>query len=357
MQISEDATIKNIIIERINQSDTKSIAFSEFMEIALYTPYHGYYSQANINIGAKGDFTTASEISPLFGQTLANAITHDKVLELGAGTGKLATSIIKAIEPKRYYILERSGFLRKIQQDYFISQNIDNVEWLDEIPNDFSGTIIGNEVLDAIAVDIWNYDYIEKKWQTKHIALSNSDSDKQEFEWINVDVKADKIPQEIINSSISDEDIYIYNNLNYTTESHCKTSYLLNTLANMQIHGQMIWIDYGFLSHEYFHPQRNMGTIMCYHKHTANTNPLINLGSQDISCHVNFSLVQETLKNQNYQIDYFDSQARFLLDYGILDIMHKYLKSDNYLSTAKQAQILLSEAEMGALFKVLICSK
>ncbi len=354
MSVSENntnSTINYIIRERIAQSNTKSIPFSEFMEIALYTPYHGYYNQPNINIGAAGDFTTASEISPIFGQTLAAAITSDVILELGAGSGKLAADIIKTINPKKYYILERSGFLKQIQQEYFASQNINNVEWLDELPEKFNGTIIGNEVLDAIPVDVWNYDYLDKKWQIRHVQIAEN----QNLEWVNID--AAKIPQEIIDSGIQDQNIYAYNSVNYVTESHCHASFLLDTLANIQTHGQMIWIDYGFLAHEYFHPQRNMGTIMCYHKHTANTNPLVNIGSQDISCHVNFSVVQNTLQSKNYKIDYFDAQARFLLDYGILDILHTHLKSDNYLSIAKQAQILLSEAEMGALFKVLICSK
>ncbi|MFM2344790.1 MAG: hypothetical protein RLZZ210_1402 [Pseudomonadota bacterium] len=350
--MQNNINIHNLIHNRIKQNG--SISFSEFMEMALYTPYYGYYSQENINIGAKGDFTTACEISPLFGQTVANAITCDSILELGAGSGKLAGTIIKSINPKKYYILERSAFLRNQQQQYLASLNIHNVEWLDELPKSFKGSIIGNEVLDAIPVDVWQYDYLNNKWQARYIKLSKD----EELEWVNIDINNKiNIPQEILECGINDDDIYTYNNIKYVTESHCRTNFLLNSLANMHHSGQMIWIDYGFLTHEYFHPQRNMGTIMCYHQHKANTNPLINIGKQDISCHVNFSLVQDTLINKNYCIDYFDSQARFLIDYGILDLLNKQLRSDQYLSIAKQAQVLLSEAEMGALFKVLVCSK
>jgi SAM-dependent MidA family methyltransferase len=373
IELNQDKIIA-FIANKINQSNIHAIPFSQFMEYALYTPDLGYYSQSNIRIGSAGDFTTAPEISPLFGQTVAQAITCDTILELGAGSGKLAAQIIHAIQPKNYFILERSAFLRTQQQAYLQQNNIHNVIWLDELPQQFNGCILGNEVLDAIAVDIWHYDYQAQKWYAKYVTCTTDNADnaddktnKTNFKWINIDIQkhipAEYIPKVILDIDISNDNA-IHQNAAYITESHIQTEQLLTTLCNIQHTGQMIWIDYGYPAHIYYHPQRNMGTLMCYHKHRGHDNAFINIGAQDISVHVNFSLVQDVLMQQSYNIDYFDTQARFLLDYGILDELNSWVAKNeytigdkNYIKASSQIQTLLSDAEMGQIFKVCIASK
>ncbi len=368
MQKKISENLSEYIAQKITQSNIKAISFSQFMEYSLYTPNLGYYSQSSINIGKQGDFTTAPEISPLFGQTVAQAITCEHILELGAGTGKLAAHIIKTIQPKSYTILERSAFLRMQQQCYLAQHNIHNVVWLDELPQTFNGCILGNEVLDAIGVDVWHYNYDTCKWYAKYVTISKNSKNSKNFEWINIDVNNISTPINIPDSIKNiDVNIDIYNHYQqqaYITESHTQAEQLLHTLCNIQNSGQMIWIDYGYPAHIYYHPQRNMGTLMCYHKHGAHDNVFENIGLQDISAHVNFSLVQDILLKNRYEIDYFDTQTRFLLDYGILEQLQFWIKNNqysigdkHYLQAASQVQLLLSDAEMGQIFKVCIASK
>jgi len=345
----DNHNLLNIIKQKI--MDNKGyITFSQFMETALYEPNLGYYNQQNIKIGMQGDFTTACEISPLFGKTVANAITYSNILELGAGSGKLACEIIKKVHPHKYYILERSAFLKQQQKQYLISQNISlhNVEWISQLPQNFEGSIIANEVLDALAVDIWGFNFKQNQWSLKGIGLNNDDLCWVDIKEVN---NTQNLPDELPkNIEYFDKDEYI-------TETHEQSKFLINSLSNILSKGEIILIDYGFLEHEYYHPNRNMGTLMCYHKHTANTNPLINIGLQDISCHVNFSLIIQALEKNNLEIEYFANQANFLIDYGILELLNTCIDTKDYLNIAKQAQVLLSEAEMGALFKVVIAKK
>jgi SAM-dependent MidA family methyltransferase len=380
--------LKNIIIDKIKQSDTKQISFSQYMEMCLYTPNLGYYNNSSIKIGKDGDFTTACEISYLLGHCIANAISistnldekqqkqQQIIFELGAGSGKLCVDIINSKKNKiaKYYILERSAFLRAQQQEY-IKQNLNDISninlvaWIDELTiplldkdkdkninqNKLHITILGNELLDAIPIDLYTYNQLEQKIYSKNISLNNQD----ELIWCNVESNessAMSIAQNILENDNP--------HFEYTIEIHEQTKALLNSLCDMldkyNMPSQMIWLDYGYQDYEYYHPQRHMGTLMCYHKHKANSNPLINVGEQDITAHVNFSMVQNVLIKNGFLIDYYANQARFLFDHGILEELQNIQSTSNeldYISAAKQAQILLSEAEMGAIFKVLIINK
>lgn len=335
--------------------------FSQFMQLALYAPGLGYYSAGSQKFGSGGDFVTAPEISSLFAQTVANQlaqvlrITKGSILELGAGTGKLAADLLLTLAeldvlPNQYFILEVSDHLREVQREWLrkkIPQALmQRVVWLDTLPSTFDGVVVGNEVLDAIPVHIVHATpqglrergvvIVEGglAWQDKPMQAEN----KQDLRDM---VQALNFPE------------------GYITEVCPAASGMIASLASVLQHGVILMIDYGFSAREYYHPQRNLGTLMCHYQHYAHIDPLVNIGLQDITAHVDFTSVAHAGVNNGLELSGYCSQAQFLMNNGILDVMSQVSPHDmaHYAPLAAAAQKLLSPAEMGDLFKVIAFSK
>lgn len=345
-----------LIQEKINQNDGW-LSFADFMQMALYEPALGYYSGGAKKFGMGGDFVTAPEISPLFAQTLAKQAaqvlvdTQGDILELGAGTGKLAADLLITLQtlnqlPERYCILEVSAHLRQVQletlQKLLPEHLMQRLVWLDTLPVDFAGLIFGNEVLDAIPVHL----------------IYNSQSDLSErgvafergFVWQDRQVASADLFDCVSTYSLPND---------YLTEV-CPAAFgLIHSLAQVLERGVILMIDYGFSAREYYHPQRNLGTLMCHYQHYAHTDPLINVGLQDITSHVDFTGIARAGVDKGLQLSGFCSQAQFLMNCGILDVMSQVSPHDMalYAPLAAAAQKLLSPAEMGDLFKVIAFSK
>jgi SAM-dependent MidA family methyltransferase len=350
------------LIQKTINNQNGWISFAEFMHLALYAPGLGYYSAGSQKFGDSknggGDFVTAPEISPLFAQTLSNQImqvlnlTHGNILELGAGTGKLAADILltlaeKSSAPDKYYILEVSDHLRQVQLETLqkrLPQDLARrVEWLRELPASFNGVMIGNEVLDAIPVHIV---HVKEDGLYEHgIAVV-----AEEFAW------QDKILNE---SSLLDVASKLNLPEDYVTELCPAASGLIASLAHCLQQGIILMIDYGFSAREYYHPQRNQGTLMCHFQHYAHSEPLINVGLQDITAHVDFTSITHAGMSHGLALSGFCSQAQFLMNCGILELMSQVSPHDMalYAPLAAAAQKLLSPAEMGDLFKVIAFSK
>jgi SAM-dependent MidA family methyltransferase len=342
------------------------ISFAEFMHLALYAPGLGYYSAGSQKFGdlknGGGDFVTAPQISPLFAQALSNQIaqvlniTHGNMLELGAGTGKLAADILLTLAelnvvPDKYFILEVSDHLRQVQletlQKKLAEDLLQRVEWLTELPSNFKGVIIGNEVLDAIPVNIVHvqgHDIYERG-----IAIEAG-----QFVWQNKILSEPSLLDTVAKLNLPE---------GYVTEVCPASRGLIASLANILQQGVILMIDYGFSAREYYHPQRNQGTLMCHYQHYAHTDPLINIGLQDITAHVDFSqlatLADAAQAPHGISLAGYASQAQFLMNCGILDLMSQVSPHDmaRYAPLAAAAQKLLSPAEMGDLFKVIAFSK
>lgn len=333
------------------------ISFVDFMQMALYTPDLGYYSGGAKKFGIGGDFVTAPEISPLFAQTLARQVeqvladTQGRILELGAGTGKLAADLLLALHelnqlPEQYCILEVSAHLRQIQQEtmhkYLPLALMQRVVWLDALPQDFVGMIIGNEVLDAIPVHL-----IHNTPQGLHergVAFDGG------FIWQDKVLKA---------GALLDAAIALNFPPGYLTELCPAASGLMASLALTLKRGVIVMVDYGFPASEYYHPQRNLGTLMCHYQHYAHTDPLLYVGLQDITAHVDFSGIANAGVQNGLEFYGFCSQASFLMNCGILDLIARVSPQDmaHYAPLAAAAQKLLSPAEMGDLFKVIAFTK
>ena len=328
------------------------------MEFVLYDPELGYYTGTLRKFGEKGDFVTASEISNFFAKTLCiqfkeifKSISRN-IIEIGAGSGQFALQVIQFLSSdneniNQYLILEISPSLRKEQHDlltkHLPSHLFNKIQWIDEIPKKYEGIIFCNELLDALPVDL-----IKKEagmYYQKGIGIEN-----EVLIWKDKPIK-----------DISNYDQINLKNLpdNYLIEYPLHIKNWLNKISQSLNKGIVFIIDYGFNHTEYFHEQRSQGTLMCHFRHYVHDNPLIQLGIQDITTHVNFSYVAREASKLGLNTTGFISQANFLINCGILNLLEK-INIENralYMKSVSEVQKLLSPSEMGDLFKVMILEK
>ena len=333
------------------------IPFSRFMELALYAPGAGYYSAGASKFGSAGDFTTAPELSPLFGRTLARQLVEimqlstAHILELGAGSGKLAVDILRELEhlqqlPETYSILEVSADLRERQRELLqnkLPHLLQRIQWLDALPENISGAIIGNEVLDALPVHLLH-------WANAEIQERGVSHKGEQFIWRDKQLETPALLELVQQISVPDD---------YVSEVSLTARGLVSSLSQRLSQGAMLFIDYGFGAREYYHPQRSSGTLMCHYRHYAHDDPFFLPGLQDITSHVDFTAIAECAIDHGANLLGYTSQAHFLMNGGITDLMQE-VSADNlraYLPLSAQVQKLTSPAEMGELFKVIALGK
>jgi SAM-dependent MidA family methyltransferase len=145
----------------------------------------------------------------------------------------------------------------------------------------------------------------------------------------------------------------------YITEICPAATGLVASLSRRLQQGALMFIDYGFSRCEYYHPQRSQGTLMCHYRHFAHDDPFYCPGLQDITAHVDFTGIAETAVANGLRLIGYTGQAQFLVNCGITDLIARIPPDDaaRYLPLAAQAQKLLSPAEMGELFKVIVLAK
>ncbi len=344
--------LQHLIAADIAKSDG-AIPFSRFMELALYAPDLGYYSGGAAKLGRDGDFTTAPELSPLFGAALAGtaaaiiAQTAPNILEFGAGTGKLARDVLRemdqlGIQIEQYAIVELSGELRARQQA--LLRDFPQVVWLDGFPATFDGVVLGNEVLDAMPVQLVSKG--ESGWRELFVGIAHGAFVLQ---------PAGPDLGERVASQIPYADQLP---LGYLTELHTVARGFMASLATMLRAGSgaAFLFDYGFPAHEFYHPQRMAGTLMCHYRHHAHPDPFYLPGLQDITAHVDFTAMALAAQDKGLDVLGYMNQASFLLAAGIGELLLRTDPADatRYLPQANAVQKLVSPAEMGELFKVLI---
>ena len=323
------------------------LAFDDFMALALYTPGLGYYSRDAHQFGLMphgvrtaqgpggGDFVTAPELSAHFGQTLARQVAQalavsgtNEVWEFGAGSGALALQILQALPHlQRYTIVDVSGSLRQRQQET-LAGFADKVHWADALPNAMQGVVLGNEVLDAMPVKLLAR--VGRVWHERGVVLHGG-------ALVHADMPTNLRPP-----------CEVPGQHDYLTEIHPQAEAFIRTLADRLRSGAIFLLDYGFPEHEYYHPQRSMGTVMCHRHHLADGNALVDVGDKDITAHVNFTGIALAGQDAGLNVLGYTSQGRFLLNCGLLDSLH-----DASVAERSMAQKLVHEHEMGELFKVI----
>jgi SAM-dependent MidA family methyltransferase len=333
------------------------IPFSRFMELALYAPGLGYYTAGSRKLGAEGDFTTAPEISNLFGRTMAKQLievmqaSSPNILELGAGSGKLALDILGELErlntlPDSYSILEVSADLRERQQALIVEKLphlASRVHWLDTLPDKISGAVIGNEVLDALPAHL-------VYWSGGKVLERGVSNDASHFVWKDKVTDCKALTDITKNIKVPDD---------YLSEISVAARGLVSSLCERMDKGALLFIDYGFGAGEYYHPQRNRGTLMCHYRHHSHDDPFYLPGLQDITAHVDFTAIAEAAIDQGAHFLGYTSQAHFLMNNGVTEFFGDISLDDvkAYAPLSAQLQKLTSPAEMGELFKVIALGK
>ena len=337
------------------------ISFARYMELALYAPRLGYYSGGAAKLGSDGDFTTAPEMSSLFGATLGHvaanlfAQTSANIMEFGAGTGRLAFDILSEcqqaeIQIERYFIVELSGELRARQEE--LLKDFPQVRWLHAMPEAFSGVVLGNEVLDAMPVHLVLK--TEEAWVECGVSVEVRDEESQFV------LSPRACAAELVMQIPDAEQLPV----GYLTEVHPVAMAYMRSLAQMLVAGQQsngkgavaIFFDYGFPSSEYYLEQRSQGTLMCHYRHHAHPDPFYLPGLQDITAHVDFTAMAQAAIDTGLDLLAYTSQAGFLLEAGLAQILARTSVDlpMEYLPKANAVQKLISPAEMGELFKVLV---
>lgn len=333
------------------------LSFARYMEMALYEPALGYYSGGARKFGPAGDFITAPELTPLFGQALATQLIQimqastRRIIEVGAGTGVLAADVLSALEradalPEFYEILEVSGELRARQHETLtkaIPHLLDRVRWLDCSPERFSGVVLANEVLDVMPV---------------HVLVSRPQGvfergvvvDAQgELTW------QDRPAEGAVAQAGAALKLPVSEQSDYVTELNLAAQAWVRDWADRLEQGAMLLIDYGYPRDEYYLPSRSNGTLLCYYRHQAHSSPLLWPGLNDITAFVDFTCVAEAAFDAGLDVLGYTSQASFLFNCGILDCLagRGPEESAGYIRAARAVQRLTTPQEMGELFKVL----
>ena len=332
------------------------LPFARYMELALYAPALGYYMAGARKLGRDGDFVTAPEISPLYGRTLARQVAQlaalglNEILEIGAGSGALAADLLTELEqlgcpPQRYLILELSPDLRDRSRDTLARRaprQLERVAWLNRLPPSFAGVVIGNEVLDAMPVHVF------ERQGTRIVELGVAAANGG-FRWS--ERPSGRAPAE--------PDPECFPGDGYRTEIQLVARGFLRSVGEALARGVALFIDYGFPRREYYHPQRTRGTLMCHYRHRAHDDPFFLPGLQDITAHLDFSALAQAGREGGLDLLGYATQAQFLVNCGITDILSETPATDAaaYAPLAAQANTLLSPAEMGELFKVIALGK
>ena len=372
--------VEQFITDKIHESGG-AIPFSEYMEHVLYAPGLGYYSAGCIKFGEQGDFITAPEISSLFSRCIARAIapvltqlSSTAILEVGAGSGKMAADILNELtelefDVDRYYILERSAELRERQQQTIANiapTLLDKVYWLDTLPTSFSGVVVANELLDAMPVQ--RFKKQNKSVVELYVAIQDSQFIWQEIESLNsrLESRVFKIEKDL-GSEFSD---------GYQSEVNFAAEDWLASINDILEKGYILLLDYGYPEKEYYHEQRSQGTLNCFYQHGRHENPFLYPGLQDITAHIDFSNLADTVLNlrtnsgsnsgsnlgiatiPGLRLNGYTTQAQFLMASGLMDMMQDSVNNTEnnvkqQLMVSQEIKKLTMPYEMGENVKVI----
>jgi len=346
------------------------MGFDRFMELALYAPGLGYYSGGRRVLGQRpqdgSDFVTAPELTPLFGEVLARQVLQaldatgtDEVWEFGAGTGALAEQLLGELGGRiqRYVIVDLSGTLRDRQHQRLLKAHpglVHKVIWADSLPEVLNGVVVGNEVLDAMPVQLLTWD--GARWHERGVAVAAPSTTADgtaaalhapTFAW------ADRPAPEGVRPPTEHPDTAFPPGT--VTETHAQAEAFVTTLAQRMGRGAALFLDYGFPEAEYYLPQRHGGTLMCHHAHMADPDPLSQVGDKDITAHVNFTGIALAGQDAGWEVLGYASQGRFLVNCGLGEALARTGQASSAADIRSRAalQMLVAEHEMGELFKVI----
>lgn len=360
-QQEHTAASRALIRARI-EAEQGWIPFDVFMELALYAPGLGYYSAGGAKLGAAGDFTTAPEVSDLFSQCVARqaaqvlASTGGSILELGAGTGRMAAVVLQALAdervlPERYAILEVSADLRERQQQriqMLPPEFRERVIWLDRLPEKpMAGVVLANEVLDALPCE--RFVVRGEEVMELGVALDAGGS------FVEREARA----SEVLAAEVRRVGASLAGGFSgsYRSELSTRVAPWIAGIAACLERGAMLLFDYGLPRAHYYHPRRDGGTLRCHLRQRAHDDPLINVGVQDITAWVDFTRVAEAADEAGLGVSGFTTQAAFLMGTGIDELMARDMGVVARAKLASEARQLMMPGEMGEIFKAMVLTR
>ena len=332
------------------------IGFERFMERALYEPELGYYNNGSTKFGPLGDFVTAPELSPVLAGALAARLADvlrpfddPVVLEVGAGTGRLAVDLVQALSAldiqTRYWILDSSPELRTRQRQRCASAGVE-ARWLDEFPAEaFDGAIIANEVLDAFPVTC----FVKRAGEARPLGVGWTENGPA---WMEGPIDAQ------LSRYIASLETRVGRRLaeGYRSEVSLQLPSWIRRIATALHRGAVFILDYGLTEAEYYHPQRAHGTLICHYRHRAHDNPFLFPGLQDISAWVDFSACARAAREAGLTVTGFTTQGQFLVEAGTMPDAHSRPQAAE-LAAAQALKTLVLPGEMGERFKLLVLSR
>jgi len=351
----EEAARENALCALIRSESSAAhgvLPFSRFMELALYAPGLGYYTGGRQQFGEMGDFVTAPELGSVFARCLARQCAQvleacgGEILEAGAGRGVLAADLLLELEqlgqlPARYFILELSNDLRNVQAQVLNDRAphlAARVTWLDALPSSgFRGIMLGNELLDAMPVEKF-------RMGTDGPERFGVGIDGDRFVWRTL--KPDALMRDRVTPLALAP--------GYESEIGFAAEAWVRSMADCLERGVLLLIDYGFPRAEFYHPDRTGGTLMCHYRHRAHPDPLIRVGLQDITAHVDFTAIAAAGASSGLELLGYTTQAMFLLGCGLNEVATRLMTGDDRmrLTVANEIKKLTLPQEMGELFKV-----
>jgi len=341
---------------RARMAAGSGLPFDRFMELALYAPGLGYYVAGSHKFGAAGDFVTAPEISPLFGRALARqcaqvlAETGGDLLEFGAGSGAMAADLLLQLEadgllPERYLILELSPELQARQRDTLQQRAghlLSRVDWLTGLPAGFRGVMLGNEVLDAMPVQRFR---LAAGGEVEEAFVIPA-GDGFAWQWRPAGTPGLAAAVTRLRGDLPD---------GYVSEINLRLGPWLAAVARALTRGALLLVDYGYSAAEYYHPERDGGTLICHFRHRAHPDPLVLPGLQDITANVDFSAVARAGSAAGLDLAGYSTQAHFLLGCGLDALLAETDPSDMdaYLAQVQGVKQLTLPSDMGERFKAI----
>ncbi len=343
------------IIDKIKKQGP--LTFENFMEMALYEPGLGYYATNKLEIGKAGDFYTSQHVHSIFGSMLGRQIkgmweimgkpSNFLIIEPGAGVGYTCKDIMDYLNKEgllgsfTYVIIEKNSFFQEKQKN-LLENYLDNVTWSDSLAelDKMKGCIFSNELLDSFPVHL-----IQMDDELKEIHVTADNNNLHELRGH---------PH---NSALADyvKEFSLELPEGYRTEINLRIKDWLVTIQHILSEGFILTIDYGYPSHEYYSPERNRGTLLCYHKHETTENPYMNVGEQDMTAHINFSSVKKWGEELGFDTLGFCNQGTYLVSLGIDEMIQELLANQkDYLFEVAKIKKLILPGTIGETHKVMI---
>lgn len=334
-----------------------ALPFDRYMDHVLYAPGLGYYAAGARKFGPAGDFVTAPELGPLFGRCLARQLAEvlqrlgtGGVLEAGPGTGALAAVLLEELAaldalPDQYALLEPSPDLKARQQALLagrLGDRMTRCNWLDDLPRDWTGVVLANEVVDALPVTRFQV----CSGRPLHAQVRHG---KAGFEW-SWEAPEDGGPETSIIERHQLPEGYI-------SERSPRAGAWVAAVAARLRRGLLLIIDYGYAAPEYYHRDRAVGTLRCHYRHRAHSDPFWYPGLQDITAHVDFSALAAAGCAAGFELAGFSSQEAFLLSLGLTDLATVADDLRSRTEVSREIQQLAMTSGMGERFKVLALVK